>query len=750
MKSLRIISVACAVILAVCGCKEEVHGPSSFALQEEIFDVLAFEYGQTKELPVLMENINVRYVKCSQGWKGELEDKLLRITAPVQDTAVSSNGEIGLYARGYDNVEWILKLDVEVKQEVKEGETQSWIASREGNELISALWKPGDTAKSYDASDTDGYPLESSVTIPEEGVAEIMLSGVVSPGDSIVYAVSPSISGVLCSPEGVVSGLEFGSEQRTSENLPVLAVARNAEEKMQFKNVYSYLTATFEDDMIAKLVIEDPDGDCALAGTFSYDISSLTASFSEKSSSLTLLPAEDKETFSAGTYGFACMPGQLSGMQITAFTATGKKMVKTIDGDVSLKRNGVYNLGSFKNELVIHDKSGWRLLYCNSELLENFSGQEYVGADGDTYTGSANDLIDGDYASFWSYYYRPADTPKTDAPNIPPYHIVIDLGSEKTISSMKLTARQPKGDHSEYKDDAWTYQIARLKVEFSNNITKRGMADHLDNGKSDWTDSESFDESVLNNQKINRVNFAESHTARYIRLTVGEGYKTNTETTPTYTGATLAEFDLYSGTDAKDADKISKADWKIVYAKSERCENYGSQGMVSYGGWSGAARHMIDDDYLSLWSYHAAHTSASAIPTVRHMPYYFVIDFGKEIDVAAFRMTNKWAKNNFADQTSFASGPGGVILEFSSSISGRGMDDILEHGQYVTDEWTLCGEYDHTVIRKQKEITVPLPGAVKARYCRFTITKAYRDSDLDGGLPTGGYGTSLAELDFFE
>lgn len=738
------------MLFAVCACQQEEYGPSSFALQEDVYGDIPFEYGQTKQLGVTMANIKVLYVKCSEGWSGKIENGVLSITAPAVEKAVSGFGEIGLYARGYDDIEWIVKLGVEVKEEVKEGDLQSWTATRESNSLVTALWKPDVSVRGYDAADTDGYNIESAVTVPEEGVAELTLNGVVSAGATQIYAVTPAQQNVSCSALGVLSGLELSGQQKAADNVPALMVAKGAEGKMEFKNVFSYLTATFEDGMIAKLVIEDTDGECALAGTFSYDINSLAAAFSQKATSLTLLPADGQDVFAAGTYSFACMPESLSGMKITAYTSTGKAIVKNVNDAVTLSRNAVYDLGSFKNELQPMEKTGWKLLYCNSELLEDYSKQEYVGTDGDSFTGSANDILDGDIASFWSYYHRNNEATEADAVTALPFYFVIDLGSQQTISSMKLTARQPSKDLAVYKDDSWDKQIGGLKVEFSNTITMRGMADHLDHGTSDWGDSETFDQTVLKNQKVNSVDFAKAHTARYIRLTITGGYSSATATEPTSRPA-LAEFDLYKGAGAQDKDKIAKADWKIVYAKSERCEDYGSQGMASYGGWTGAARHMIDDNYLTLWSYHARPTNSEAIPTVRYMPYYFVIDFGKEIEISAFRLTNKWAKNNFADQTSFASGPGGVRFEFSNSISGRGMDDVLENGKYISSEWTVYSEsFDHTKIRKQKYVTVPFTEPVKARYCRFIITHAYRDADLAGSAPTGGYGTSLAELDFLQ
>lgn len=711
---------------------------------------MLFEYGQTKELGIKMSNIKVLYVKCSKGWTGEIEGNVLRVTAPVADVDVPVFGEVGLYARGYDDVEWIVKLGVEVREEVKEGDPQSWTAYRESNAHVSALWRPDVSLRGYDADDVDGYDLEPAISIPAEGVSELALNGVVSAGMTQIFAVTPAVRNASCSALGVLAGLELSDKQKISTSVPELMVAKSADGKMEFKNIYSYLTATFEDGMIAKLVIEDTDGECALAGSFSYDIASLSASFSQKASSLTLLPAEGQDVFAAGTYGFACMPETLSGMKITAYTITGKAIVKNISDPVTLSRNEVYDLGVFKNELLPLDKSEWKLLYCNSEMLEDYVKQGYVGADNDSFTGSANDILDGDIASFWSYYHKNNESTDADAATALPFYVVIDLGSQQTISSMKLTARQPSKDLAVYKPDSWDKQIGRMKVEFSNSITKRGMADYLDHGTSDWTDSETFDETVLKNQKVNSVDFAKAHAARYIRLTITGGYSSPTATDPTSRPA-LAEFDLYKGAGAQDEDKIAKADWEIVYAKSERCEDYGSQGMASYGGWTGAARHMIDDDYLSLWSYHARPTNSSAIPTIRYMPYYFVIDFGKEIEVSAFRLTNKWAKNNFADQTSFASGPGGVIFEFSNSISGRGMDDVLENGKYISSEWTVYSEsFDHSKIRKQKSMTVPFEEPVKARYCRFIITHVYRDKDADGNAPTGGYGTSLAELDFLQ
>lgn len=750
MKNFKNILVFCMMLLCAASCKEETYGPSSFSLQEEMFGTILFEYGQTRQLSIVQENIKVLYVKCTESWKGSVEGNMLTITAPSQDEVSAGFGEIGLYARGYDDIEWILKLGVEVRFEVKDGERTSWNATREENALVGNLWKPGDVIRAYDSGDIDGYDFDPYVTIPSAGMPEVGFDGVVSEGASDVYAVYPSDRALVCSAEGVLSGMELSAEQPSS--VPVLAVAKEKEGVLAFRNVYAYLTATFEDGMIARLEVEDTDGDCALAGKFSYDINSMTATVSQKESLLTLLPPSGSTAFAAGTYSFACLPENLAGLKITAVTTSGKRLEKIGSTPVAFERNNVYDLGKFKNELTLVDKSAWQILYANSEMLENFSGQNYIGSDGDSYSGSANDMIDGDYASFWSYNYLANGAQKAASLDYLPYYIVIDLGEEKTISSMALTARQPGGTNAmaEY-NDKYASQVARMTVEFASSITKRGMADVLDHGASQWSGAETFDESVLKNQKVNKVDFKASHKARYVRLTIREGYKNTSEAIPSYTGGTLAEFDLFSAAGSDYADKISKSAWKIVYAKSERLENYGGHGFTLYGGFTGAVRHMIDDNYLSIWSYHGNPTHSSAIPTVRALPYYFVIDFGKEIEVGAFRLTNKWAKNNFADQNSFASGPGAVTLEFSNSISGRGMDDVLENGKYISSEWTVYKEsFDHTKIRKQKSMTVPLAQKVRARYCRFTINKVYKDADADGNAPTGGYGTSLAEIDFLE
>lgn len=735
------------MLLCVASCKEESYGPSSFALKEEIYGELEFEYGQTRELAVSQANIKVLYVKCPEGWKGNIKAGILTITAPSREEAKGAFGEVGLYARGYDDVEWILKLGVEVKEEVKEGTLASWQAVREGNGAIQALWKPGDMIRLYDDKDVDGYDVEPAVTIPSEGAAEATFSGVVSEGAVNVYAVYPSERSISCSAEGVLTGLALSDQQNAGA--PVLAVARDVEGKLDFRNVYSYLTVTFEDGVIASLIVEDTDGDCTLAGEFSYDINSMTPTILKKSSVLTLLPPAGHEAFAKGTYTFACMPESLAGIKVTAVTSSGKRLEKTIEGPVTLERNAVLSLGSIKNELTAVDKSGWQILYANSELLQDFGGQKYIGADGNSMSGLADDLIDGDYASFWTYYYTSSQWwDNARSLNYIPYYFVIDLGKETVISSMKLTARQDpsKNDMGSY-TDSFQYPPANVTVEFSSSITGRGVQDILNGAQSEWHSAETFDHSVLKNQKVNTVTFAQSHTARYIRLSINKFWKNAAEATPSGTGGALAELDLFGS----DNSKIAKGDWKIVHAKSERCENYSSRGFANYGGWTGAARHMIDDDYVSIWAYNSNPNANAVYPTARYMPYYFVIDFGKEVEVSAFRLTNKWEKNNFADQSSFDPGPGAVTLEFANAISGRGMDDYLENGKHTPSEWTLYSEsFDHTKIRKQKSMTVQLAQKVKARYCRFSINKVYRTTDVDGIAPTGGYGTSLAEIDFLE
>ena len=327
MKLTKIFAILSAALLLTSACQEEQYGPSSFALKESLFSDLVFRFGQTREFELVRENIKVQYVKCPAGWNGSIEGNVLVVAAPSKETAQPAYGEIGLYARGYDDIEWIVRLNVEAKENVKDGDPAVWQALREGNSVASALWKSGDMIRVYDNSDEAGFDFEPAVSIPSEGTADVQFSGVVSAGATDVYAVCPAMATVSCTSEGVFTGLEFASQQRASGSAPVLAVAKDVEGVMQFRNVYSYLTATFEDETIASLTVEDKDGDCALAGSYTYNYSALAPTFSQKSSVLTLLPASGNSTFAAGTYAFACMPESLSGIKITATTASGKKLV---------------------------------------------------------------------------------------------------------------------------------------------------------------------------------------------------------------------------------------------------------------------------------------------------------------------------------------------------------------------------------------------------------------------------------------
>lgn len=186
-------------------------------------------------------------------------------------------------------------------------------------------------------------------------------------------------------------------------------------------------------------------------------------------------------------------------------------------------------------------KEGWNLIYFSSEYEDNYSGHGFVRADdpSSTRTGSAKDIIDGDYASIWAYNHK--GTEKTDKV---PFHIVIDFGREVTVRGLDLYAMRGNKDMMNVNNTTPVNQCGQCTVEFATAISGDGM-DDKDGGVSDWTYSESFGSDILKNQIRNTVFLTEIIRARYMRFTYEAGYKNPTDQNlSNYLGGRLAEIDV--------------------------------------------------------------------------------------------------------------------------------------------------------------------------------------------------------------
>ena len=340
------------LVLSLSSCREKEFGPSSFGLSDQVYGTVLFGYGAQKQFNMTAENIKISYVKCFKGWTGQLEGSVLTITAPEKDTEHDISGKVGLYARGYDDVEYVLWIEVEVTEDAKEGQPAGFFASFEEVAEQTRLWQNGDAFRVYDEYDSDGFEFKPVNAIPESGLAEVQFNGLLSDNTEKAYAVYPSDKTLTCTAEGVVSGLSLSSEQTGvvdgyADSLYV-AFSCESDGKMEFQAPYVWFKIELVDNGVKKVVVTDIDGECALAGKYAYDITAMHAEMLESVSSITLTPSEDNATLSSGIYYLVALPDNLSGIKVSYETAEGLIIDDEITASEAIARNAVVDLGKIK------------------------------------------------------------------------------------------------------------------------------------------------------------------------------------------------------------------------------------------------------------------------------------------------------------------------------------------------------------------------------------------------------------------
>ena len=185
-------------------------------------------------------------------------------------------------------------------------------------------------------------------------------------------------------------------------------------------------------------------------------------------------------------------------------------------------------------------KTGWTMLYSESESPESYAGHNFVREDNpsSSHTGYAKDLIDGSYASIWSFSTRQG---------LAPFHFVIDLGKEYTIRHMALWAQRGENQMGDPENTIPRRQCANATIEFATTLQGDGMGDLGGQGSADWFGKESFGPEVLKNQISNTVYLSELRYARYVRFTYVNCYYAASDVEPrtTYNGGSMAELDLF-------------------------------------------------------------------------------------------------------------------------------------------------------------------------------------------------------------
>lgn len=122
MKRIVFILFLC-VGLAVSCSKEQVYGPSSFSVVSET-TTLNFRLGETKIIPCDIQNVKVRTVKVPYGWKASISDEITVSSPALWVDGLEANGQMTIYARGYDEVEYVFYFTLNVDRCLSKSEWQ--------------------------------------------------------------------------------------------------------------------------------------------------------------------------------------------------------------------------------------------------------------------------------------------------------------------------------------------------------------------------------------------------------------------------------------------------------------------------------------------------------------------------------------------------------------------------------------------------------------------------------------------------
>ena len=352
MKNIKYLFVSVLISVFV-SCQEKEYGPSSFGMAEDTYGTVLFSYGAQKQFNMTVENIKVHYIKPIKGWSGKINRNILTITAPTKDCEYETVGKIGLYARGYDDVEYILWVEVEVSDDAKEGQSASYTAIFEQSELRDGLWTGQDTFRVYDENDADGFEFRLQTGVPEGGAAEVLYDGIISDNAENIYAAYPADASLRCTSDGKFSTLSLSGSQTGVvggyDKALDVSFASADDGKLLFKTPYAWLKITLDDGLIRKVTISEQDGSSSLAGKYVYNVHDMRIEeISEAVSALTLVPSSEDTRFALGTYYVAVFPQELSGIKIIYEISDEDVREVTVGGTLKLDRNSILDLGVIK------------------------------------------------------------------------------------------------------------------------------------------------------------------------------------------------------------------------------------------------------------------------------------------------------------------------------------------------------------------------------------------------------------------
>lgn len=221
------------------------------------------------------------------------------------------------------------------------------VKDEEGHHSI--LWSAEDVIKVYN----DLAPGGADYTLTgEAGSSSASFVGPKTEGAVKYWAAYPSVAGSACT-EGVFTGLVVPAQQTAvagtyPADAYVSVAAADEERNLQFRNACALIKIELGSEYayVKKIVIEDKDGEAALAGTFSCTLGPDGITMGEvtnASKSVTLLPPAGKNAFEPGIYYVSCLPESLSGVKLTCTTVLDDQTSKA-GGAIALTKNMVLAL----------------------------------------------------------------------------------------------------------------------------------------------------------------------------------------------------------------------------------------------------------------------------------------------------------------------------------------------------------------------------------------------------------------------
>lgn len=254
--------------------------------------------------------------------------------------------------------------DENVGQELKDSQTKvtTFTCTQEQDESTTRaglnegatkiLWKSGDKISIFDGTKNNKFTLKDESAGNKSGAFTGTCNEVAS-----YVAVYPYTEGATLSEDGeTVSNIELPATQKAVKDSfdpnASLMMAKSNTKELSFKNAVGWIKVT-TDFACSKIELRAPGELTYIAGkgTLSYNEAQPTIKFtSEKSRTITLVPADGQTSISAGTYYIVVPAVNLyAGWRITFTDATdGKEYIRRGSKEITFKRTTIIDLDEFK------------------------------------------------------------------------------------------------------------------------------------------------------------------------------------------------------------------------------------------------------------------------------------------------------------------------------------------------------------------------------------------------------------------